>query len=400
MVRAADFVVIGGGIVGLATAMKLHQAFGDSRILVLEAEAEVAVHQSGHNSGVLHSGIYYQPGSAKAICCREGKAAMERFCDEERVLWDRCGKVVVATTAEELPRLDQIAERARANGVEYEKIDTDQLRKLEPAAAGLAALHVPETGIVDFRQVCRAMANRITATGGQIEFGCRVERITRRGNSLELQCERNTTFSCGHLINCGGLQSDRLCRLAGGQPEVRIVPFRGEYYELRPQSESLCRNLIYPVPDPSFPFLGVHFTRMIGGGVECGPNAVLALSRSGYRWTHINLNDLASAVGFAGFRKLAARHWRTGVGEIYRSLSKAAFVTALQKLIPSIRQTDLQRGRAGVRAQAVAPEGKLVDDFLFAQTDSATHVLNAPSPAATASLAIADRIIERVQQVS
>ncbi len=393
----SDFVIIGGGIIGLATAMKLGQKYSDRSVTLVEAEPRVSEHQSGHNSGVLHSGIYYRPGSRKAVTCRTGKAAMERFCDEHSVAWDRCGKVVVATTDEELPRLDRIAERATENGVDFERIHSDQLRELEPAAAGLAALHVPETGIVNFRNVCEKMADVICAQGGSIQLEFQVTRIQSQAGSINVTSQNGTTIEADRLINCAGLHSDRVCRMAGGEPEIRIVPFRGEYYELRSDSASLCRNLIYPVPDPSFPFLGVHFTRMIDGGVECGPNAVLALSRTGYRWSEISPGDLFDTIGFKGFRSLAAKHWRMGLGEIHRSLSKSAFVKALQKLIPRIRESDLVPGRAGVRAQAVAPDGNLVDDFLIEKTDRAVHVLNAPSPAATASLAIADAIIAELE---
>ncbi len=395
----SDVVIVGGGIVGLATAMTLQDRLGDAQITVVETESSVGRHQSGHNSGVLHSGIYYLPGSEKATCCRAGKAAMEDFCDEHDVPWDRCGKVVVATSTDELPRLDRIAQRARENGVATERIDTDQLRELEPAAAGLAALHVPETGIVNFRSVCDAMARVIRSRGGEIKLQFNVASIQPSSSSLRMASSTGETIHCHRMVNCGGLQSDRVCAMAGGSPVVQIVPFRGEYYDLAEASQSLCRNLIYPVPDPSFPFLGVHFTRMIDGGVECGPNAVLALSRAGYRWTNINVGDLASTLRFGGFLKLAAKHWRMGAGEIHRSLSKSAFVKALQKLIPSIQSSDLVRGRAGVRAQAVTPDGNLFDDFLIEQSERAIHVLNAPSPAATASLAIAERITERFESM-
>ena len=346
-------VVIGGGIIGIATAMTLRRRFSDLSLTVVETEKTVAAHQTGHNSGVLHSGIYYKPGSDKASNCRKGKRLMEEFCMEHSVPWDRCGKVVVATSEEEIPRLDRIAERATANGVEFERIDTDRLRELEPAAAGLAALHVPETGIVNYRRVCEEMAGVVEREGGTIELDFQVTRIQTKDGSLELTSQSGEAIQCDRMINCAGLQSDRVCRMAGGHTDLRVVPFRGEYYELAPQSESLCRNLIYPVPDPSFPFLGVHFTRMIDGGVECGPNAVLALSRSGYRWRNVNPKDLIDAIGFRGFRTLAAKHWKMGLGEMHRSLSKSAFVTALQKLIPSIKSTDLIPGRSGVRAQAV-----------------------------------------------
>lgn len=393
----SDLAVIGGGIVGLATAWLFQQRYPDQRLTLLEAESGVSRHQSGHNSGVLHSGLYYQPGSQKAICCREGKAAMEAFCSDQKISWDRCGKVVIATHSAELQRLDAIAERAEANGVGFARIDTDQLRALEPHAAGIAALHVPESGIVDYRQVCERLAELIRGGGNTIRLNYRVTSIKPRGNSLEIGSSEGDSITAGKLINCGGLSCDRIFRMAGGTTEIQIVPFRGEYYELKPASTSLCRNLIYPVPDPAFPFLGVHFTRMIGGGVECGPNAVLALAREGYRWSDIKLGDLLETIRFRGFRKLAAKHWRMGLGEMNRSLNKQAFVKALQKLIPDIRAEDLIAARAGVRAQAVAPDGGLVDDFLFAETKHAVHVLNAPSPAATASLAIGERIVDRLQ---
>ena len=393
-----DIAIIGGGIIGVATAYKLSQRYRDSKILILESETDVGTQQTGHNSGVIHSGIYYQPGSTKAICCRTGKTEMESFCEEFEVPWDRCGKVVVATNAEEIPRLEKITQRARENGVEYAQIDTDQLRELEPSAAGIAAIHVPETGIVNFKRVCEVMRREFESRGGSIHFDAQVTAINPEGSSLVLTKHNGESIRCAHLINCAGLHSDRVCRLTGTDPGVQIVPFRGEYYDLKADRESLCRNLIYPVPDPSFPFLGVHFTRMIDGGVECGPNAVLAMSRSGYSWKDLSVRDLSATVGYQGFRRLARTHWRAGLGEIRRSLSKGAFVKALQKLMPSIAASDLVVGRTGVRAQAVTPDGKLADDFLFAGSHCATHVLNAPSPGATASLAIAGKIIEQFQQ--
>ncbi|TWU32993.1 L-2-hydroxyglutarate oxidase LhgO [Novipirellula artificiosorum] len=393
----ADVVVVGGGIVGLATAMQLIQRHGALSVTVVEAESRVAGHQSGHNSGVLHSGIYYKPGSNKAKTCRAGKAAMEAFCDDSGIMWDRCGKVVVATSELELAGLNRIAENATANGVEFERIDTDQLRQLEPAAAGIAALHVPATGIVNYVDVCAAMHRWIVDHGGKVVLGFRVAKIHPTKRSIRVSSSLGSEMDCGRLINCAGLQSDRVLQLAGGQPSVRIVPFRGEYYELNQGRESLCRNLIYPVPDPAFPFLGVHFTRMIGGGVECGPNAVLALSRHGYDWKTMNPKDLAGTLLYPGFLRMAKTHWRMGVGEIHRSLRKTAFVRALQRLIPSVNAADLKPGRAGVRAQAVAPEGGLLDDFLIEPTEHAIHVLNAPSPAATASIAIADQIVDHFE---
>ncbi|WP_442511387.1 L-2-hydroxyglutarate oxidase [Novipirellula sp. SH528] len=394
-----DVVIIGGGIVGLATATTLINRNPSLSVCVVEAESHVAAHQSGHNSGVLHSGIYYKPGSTKAITCRTGKVLMEAFCDEHQIPWDRCGKVVVATDAIEAERLDAIAERATANGVEYRRIDSDELREIEPSVAGVAALHVPETGIVNYATVCEAMRQLILRNGGHVVLSFKVTKIKSDSSAVAITDSKNRTIHCGRMINCAGLQSDRILRMAGGNPKVKIVPFRGEYYELVPDREQLCRHLIYPVPDPSFPFLGVHFTRMIEGGVECGPNAVLALSRHGYNWRTFNAGDLFETLRYGGFLKLARKYWRTGAGEIHRSLRKAAFVSALQKLIPSIRAADLHPGRAGVRAQAVTPEGELVDDFLIETTEHAIHVLNAPSPAATASLAIGAQIVDRFESL-
>ncbi len=394
----ADVLVVGAGIVGLATAWQLQNRHGDLRIAVVDAADRVAAHQSGHNSGVLHSGIYYQPGSIKARTCRDGKLAMEAFCAEHQIAWEKCGKVVVATTADEVQRLDAIENRARLNVVVAHRIDTDDLREIEPHAAGIAALHVPETGIVNYARVCDKLHDLIVAGGGSVTLNRQVTHIEARAGGLQIRCRDGHTIACGRLINCGGLQSDRLCRLAGGQTDVRIVPFRGEYYELAESSRDLCRHLIYPVPDPSFPFLGVHFTRMIDGGVECGPNAVLAFAREGYSWRKVSPGDLLDTIGYGGFRRLAVKHWRMGLGEMHRSLSKPAFVLALKKLIPKLQSSDLIPGRAGVRAQAIAPSGALVDDFLFAHSRHAIHVLNAPSPAATASLAIANHIVDELDR--
>ncbi|MEM6469775.1 MAG: L-2-hydroxyglutarate oxidase [Planctomycetota bacterium] len=396
--KSADFTVIGAGIVGLSTAWKLQRRFPDCSIRVLEAESAVAEHQSGHNSGVIHSGIYYRPGSEKAVTCRRGKEELESFCEEHNVAWERCGKVIVATHAGELDALERIEERGTENGVEFRRINTDELRNLEPNAAGIAALHVPETGIVDYVAVCERLCRLIRDAGGNIEFAKRVTNVCPIGESIEIECNQAETYQSGLMVNCGGLQCDRIASMSGITPEIQIVPFRGEYYELAKHRESLVRNLIYPVPDPAFPFLGVHFTRMIGGGVECGPNAVLALARDGYDWKTVRPRDLAGTLGFGGFRKLALKHWKMGLGEMVRSLSKAAFVKALQKLMPCLREEDLTPGRAGVRAQAVKPDGELLDDFLIQPSDCAIHVLNAPSPAATASLAIASSIVDQVNK--
>lgn len=392
----ADFIVIGGGIVGLAVARELQRTSPDASVHVIEAESDVAQHQSGHNSGVIHSGIYYKPGSQKALNCRHGKALMETFCREHDVPWERCGKVVVATSEQELNALDSIAERASANGVEFERINTDDLRRLEPHVAGLAGLHVPETGIVNYAVVCRKLAEQIHQHGGQIHLSQRVIKIHHAGDSLTIHCQSGETFACQHLINCGGLQCDRIGKLCGLDPAVQIVPFRGEYYDLREDRRDLVKNLIYPVPDPAFPFLGVHFTRMIDGGVECGPNAVLALAREGYSWKTFRGKDLLETLRYQGFRKLARRHWKPGLGEIHRSFSKSAFVTALRRLIPHLNASDLVPGRSGVRAQAVNRDGGLIDDFLIESGPNSTHVLNAPSPAATASLAIAETLVSEL----
>ena len=388
-----DLGIIGGGIVGLATALKYSDRFPDRRAVVFEAETDVGMHQSGHNSGVLHSGIYYKPGSLKATLCRSGKRQMESFCSQQSIPFETCGKVIVATDAAEVSRLDDIEARGHANGVGLRRIERTELSDMEPHAAGIAAIHVPETGIVDYGRVCDVMRKVIQSRGSEVMTNFRVTRIDRRANSLVLAGKAGS-IEVATMVNCAGLQCDRVLRLAGGRSTIRIVPFRGEYYDLVPEKRSLCRNLIYPVPDPSFPFLGVHFTRMIGGGVECGPNAVLALAREGYRWRDINATDLVQTLTYGGFLRLASAHWRMGAGEIWRSISKRAFVTALQKLLPSIRGEDLKPGRAGVRAQAIDPSGKLVDDFVIERTENAIHVLNAPSPAATASLAIADKIID------
>jgi len=390
-----DLAIVGGGIVGLATAVQMLNARPNTRLAVVEAEPNVGMHQSGHNSGVLHSGIYYNPGSLKAVLCRSGKAMMETFCDENDVKTDRCGKVIVATSAQELESLERIQRRGEANGVQCHRINSDQLRQHEPAAAGIAALHVPETGIVNYGEVCQAMRRVIERLGNQVITDSRVDRIQADASAVDIGFG-DRSVRASWMINCAGLHSDRVLRLAGGTPSAKIVPFRGEYYDLVPSSYSLCRNLIYPVPDPAFPFLGVHFTRMIGGGVECGPNAVLALARDGYRWRDIRPADLAETLMFGGFRKLATKHWKMGVGEVWRSARKSAFVAALQKLIPSIRESDLKPGRSGVRAQAVSPDGSLIDDFVVEQTLRSIHVLNAPSPAATASLAIGQYVVDKL----
>lgn len=392
---ASDVAVVGGGIVGLATALQITRRWPGRTVQVFEKEREVGQHQSGCNSGVLHSGIYYAPGSLKAINCRTGKLAMEAFCQQHAIPFETCGKVIVATHEGELPALERIHQRGLANGVQCRRIGPEELHELEPHASGVAALHVPETGIVDFRQVCRQMAKLIEQAGGLVRTETKVTglRTIAEGFVLETSCG---SFRARALLNCAGLHCDRIAALAGAQPTVRIIPFRGEYYELQPAAQALCHNLIYPVPDPSFPFLGVHFTRMIQGGVECGPNAVLAGAREGYGKLDVNPRDLWSALSYGGFLRLASKYWRVGAGEMVRSFSKRAFVTALQKLVPDVHGDDLKVGRSGVRAQAVAPDGSMVDDFLIQQMGAAIHVLNAPSPAATSALNIGALLVDKL----
>jgi L-2-hydroxyglutarate oxidase len=390
-----DLAIIGGGIVGLATAYQFTRAFPGRSVVVLEKEATLAAHQTGRNSGVLHSGIYYKPGSLKATNCRAGKRLMEEFCAAEGVPYEICGKVIVAVDGSELPALERIHERGVANGVRCERIGPERLRELEPYAAGIAALHVPETGIVDYRAVCARLALCITEAGGTILTSARVVGLKTQATGVVVQSTA-ADVEARRVVNCAGLYSDRVTALGGPRPEAHIVPFRGEYFELKPAARHLVRNLIYPVPDPKFPFLGVHFTRLIGGGIECGPNAVLAFAREGYRKTDVDVRDLIETLAFPGFLRLASRHWRMGLGELWRSLSKAAFVRALQRLLPAIRTEDLEPAPSGVRAQAIMPDGSMVDDFFIAENDRVINVLNAPSPAATAALNIGTMIVERL----
>lgn len=395
----SDLLIIGGGIVGLATAYRFSERFPGKTVTVLEKEVSVAQHQTGHNSGVLHSGIYYRPGSLKASNCREGRKAMEEFCTREEIPFDRCGKVIVAVDNAEVPRLQKILERGQANGVACELIDRARLRELEPHAAGIQALHVPETGIVDYQRVSQRLAECVQERGGEVVTGAKVTAIHNRTSEVTVESTAGNfsgTFSGTHAVNCAGLHCDRVAKLGGATPSARIIPFRGEYFDLLPTAEGLVRNLIYPVPDPSFPFLGVHFTRMIQGGVECGPNAVLAMAREGYAKTTVNFRDLADSVSYPGFLRLAARNWRMGAGEMWRSVSKRAFVKALQRLLPDIEQEHLSTAPSGVRAQAVARDGTMIDDFLIEDHGRVTHVLNAPSPAATASLNIGSLVVQRI----
>ncbi len=389
-----DFVVIGGGIVGLSTARALLGRHPGARLAVLEKEGGWARHQTGHNSGVIHSGIYYKPGSLKARFCLEGARALVDFCQERGIDYEICGKIIVATEPAELQLLDDLHERGLKNGLAVEKLDPKQLKEAEPHASGLAALSVPSTGIVDYTRVARAFATLVEEKGGQLLTGTAVQGVSEGGHVVEVRTNRGL-IRARTLVNCAGLHSDRVARLCGVDPGTKIVPFRGEYYELRSEKRYLVKNLIYPVPNPNFPFLGVHFTRSVEGMVEAGPNAVLGLAREGYKKTDFVLKDFVEELTYPALWRLARTNWRTGVGEIHRSLSKKAFVRGLQKLVPEVREGDIVPIAAGVRAQALTGEGKLVDDFLISEGENSIHVLNAPSPAATASIPIGEEIARR-----
>lgn len=389
-----DAGVIGGGIVGLAVAREITRRFPRLRTVVVEKEARVGMHQSGHNSGVIHSGIYYKPGSLKAKLCVSGAAAMVEFCREHGVAYEICGKVIVATSENELPRLQDLLERGRANGVGgLRMLGVEELREIEPHARGLAALHVPGTGVTDYAKVCEKYAELIGAQGGVVRTSTKVIGI-RSGEGETVIETTGGAIAAQAVINCAGLFSDRISRMAGERPEVRIVPFRGEYYDLVPERAGLVKALIYPVPDPRFPFLGVHFTRRIHGGVDAGPNAIFAFKREGYRRGDFSLRDTVESLTFPGFWRVAAKHWRMGKDEARRSVSKASFVEGLQGLVPEIRAEDLVPGGSGVRAQAIHRSGALVDDFQFSQTKRMLHLYNVPSPAATASMAIGRAVVE------
>jgi (S)-2-hydroxyglutarate dehydrogenase len=389
----SDYLVVGGGIVGLATAMLLGRRKPGARILVLEKEKEIALHQTGRNSGVIHSGIYYTPGSFKARFARAGSRSMVEFCREQGLECVICGKVIVATAPAELAGLEKLLQRGRENELAVEKLVPEQVREIEPHVNCLAGLRVPATGIVNYRQVCLKYAEIIRSQGGEVRTGARVTGLSQRAATLVVQTTAGD-FETRYLVNCAGLHSDRVARLAGLEPGARIVPFRGEYYALAPAHRHLVRTLIYPVPNPDFPFLGVHFTRMIDGSVHAGPNAVLAFAREGYHKTDFSLHDSAETLLYPGFWKLAARNLGEGLKEMQRSFSKSLFVRSLQRLVPDVRAEDLVPAEAGIRAQALYPDGRLVDDFLIVQGPNSLHVCNAPSPAATASLEIGKHIVD------
>lgn len=392
-----DVAVVGGGIVGLATAYRLSQR-RPLRLVVLEAEHDIACHQTGNNSGVIHSGLYYKPGSWKARNCVEGRRALVRFCQEHGIPHEICGKIVVATDPAEVPALEEIHRRGQANGLAgLRRLAPEEIREHEPYITGVAGLHVPETGIADYRAFSAKLADLVREQGGEVWTEARFRRCRRVGDELVLETSQGEV-TARHLVNCAGLQSDRVARACGVDPGLQIVPFRGEYYELVPSRRHLVRHLVYPVPDPRFPFLGVHFTRTVSGMVEAGPNAVLALKREGYSWGDFSLRDLLQLAGFAGFWIMARKYWRMGMGEMYRSLSKAAFVKALRKLMPELTGGDIRPAGAGVRAQAVEASGALVDDFRIVPAPRMIHVLNAPSPAATASLSIGQTIADLAEE--
>lgn len=396
--QKCDIIIIGGGIIGLATGMRLTKEFPNLKTLILEKEPEVAQHQTGHNSGVIHAGIYYAPGSQKANFCAEGGKMLRRFCDEHDITYEMCGKIIVAVNKTEIPRLDQLYERGTANGaMGLELIGPDRLRELEPHAAGLKAIHSPNTGIVDFSKVSKAYATEIKNHDGEILLNTSVLSMNQRGSYTYLETNSGV-ISTKHIINCAGLQADTVARMMGVDVGVRIIPFRGEYFSITPDRSDLVRSLIYPVPDPSLPFLGTHFTKRITGEVEAGPNAVLAFAREGYRKTSFNLADTIRMLGFSGFWRMSSKYWKTGFSEQYRSLRKDVFLRSLQTLVPEIRMSDLGEPGSGVRAQAVDRKGALLQDFSIAETTNAIHVLNAPSPGATASLTISRYIVDKARE--
>jgi L-2-hydroxyglutarate oxidase len=393
-----DITIIGGGIVGLATALRIKEQKPSLKVLLLEKENEVAKHQTGHNSGVIHSGLYYKPGSLKATNCIRGYQMLIDFCEEEGVAYDLCGKIVVATTEEQRPLLRNLFERGNQNGlINNRMISEGEMKEIEPHVKGLEGIWVPYTGIIDYKAVCEKYAEKFRSFDGEVIFGEKVTNVKNRSTHSEVVTATGKVFETKLVVNCAGLYSDKVAQLT--QPEsinVRIIPFRGEYYKIRPEKHYLVKNLIYPVPDPNFPFLGVHFTRMIEGGIEAGPNAVFAFKREGYGKLDINVTEMLESLSWPGFQKVAMKYWRTGLGEYYRSFSKAAFTKALQGLIPEIHSDDLIPGGSGVRAQACDYDGGLLDDFSIIENKTAINVCNAPSPAATSSLSIGQTVSEKV----
>ncbi len=392
--RHTDLLIIGAGIVGLATALEFTQRFPGKRLLVVEKEDHVAAHQTGHNSGVIHSGIYYRTGSLKACNCVAGCASMKRFCSEHAIPYEECGKLVVATTPDEVPRLQQLHERGIANGVEgLRMLDRDEFREIEPHADGICALHVPSTGIVDYKEVAKKYADLIESNGGEIVMRAEVTGLRDDGDSNIVDTTAGA-FRANYVINCAGLYSDAITRMAGCKTDLEIVPFRGEYYEVKAERRHLVKNPIYPVPDPRFPFLGVHFTRHIDGSIEAGPNALLALSREGYAGSDVDMAEAVEMLGFRGFWRMARKYWKMGMAEQYRAWMKPSFTRALQRMVPDLTADDLIPGGSGVRAQAVDRNGNLLDDFCFVHSRRMIHVCNVPSPAATASLEIGREVVD------
>jgi L-2-hydroxyglutarate oxidase len=392
-----DFVMIGGGIVGLATAVLLGQKYPEARLLVVEKESDWAAHQTGNNSGVIHSGIYYKPGSFKAQFCRAGSQSMVEFCQKHNIDHEVCGKVIVATEPEEIPLLENLYQRGLQNGIQVARISAEQVKEIEPHVSCLAGVRVFSTGIVNYKQVCQKYVELVQVQGGELRLNTKVEKIITTPQQQVIETNQGS-FETRYVINCAGLHSDRIARLGQVDPGAKIVPFRGEYYELKPEKRYLVKTLIYPVPNPNFPFLGVHFTRMIDGSVHAGPNAVLSLKREGYKKTDFDLRDFTEVMTYPGFWKLAAKHADQGIQEMIRSFSKAAFVRSLQRLIPEVQSDDLVPTHAGVRAQALMTDGKLIDDFLMVKGDRAMHVCNAPSPAATSSLEIGKAIVAQLTE--
>ena len=387
-----DVIIVGGGAVGLATALQLKKENRNLKVLVIEKEPVVANHQTGNNSNVIHSGIYYKPGSLKARNCIRGYNLLVDFCRQNDVPFSLCGKIIVATDEKELPLLKNIYDRGQQNGLQnLRMLKGEELKEYEPHVAGIAGIHVPQTGIVDYRVVAEKYAEVLQNMGGELRLNEKVKDIKLDSNSVTVVTSK-TTYTGKLIVNCAGLYSDKIARLTSPNLDVKIIPFRGEYYKLKKEKEYLVKTLIYPVPDPNFPFLGVHFTTMVGGGVECGPNAVLAFAREGYKKSDVNLSELSETVMWPGFRKIVSKYWRTGLGEMHRSYSKPAFTKALQKLLPEIREEDLVVGGAGVRAQACDRTGGLLDDFLIVEDKQVINVCNAPSPAATSSLAIGETV--------